>query len=433
MPALWSTTFERFGAATCLLFTVACQPVVKDTLSSGGKGAADSGGAVNGGTGASEEAGMAGAALGGAAAAVGGVAGASTAGGQLTSGGQAAGGAAAVPGKLVVFVGGYDSELVVSYDLDVTTGQLTERASGVAAGADPAYLALDPQGRCLYAANEAGEGGVTALRVAADGSLTTLNHQPGPGLAHLAVAPSGKFVIGASYGGGRAVVYPLADDCSVGAVAHSLDLGENSMAHSVAYDKAGGYVLVPTPGSDSVAQLVLGIDGVLSNNEPASAPSSTGARPRHIAVHPDGKLAFVINEQGSSITSYQLSANGTLSPVASVSALPDNYAQESVGAHIEVSPDGRFVFASNRGHDSIVVFAVDQAGGGLSLVEHEPTRGLTPRDFEVDPNGRFLVVANQDSNNLSVFAIADDGYLTPLVNTVATRPKPAAVQILHLR
>jgi len=340
-------------------------------------------------------------------------------------------------GTPVVFVGGYgDNYPLRVYDLNKATGAMTQRGGDFKAGTSPSYLALDPSRTHLYAANEAGgsEGGITALTINADGSLTTLNHQQGSdgGFTHLAVDPTGKFVIGAAYDGGSVSVFPIAAEGTLGAELDNADFGANSKAHAVAYDATGKYVFVPTLGNNRVDQLLLGTDGMLAANTPASVASAGGAGPRHIAIHPNGKLAFAINESNSTVTPYQLSADGKLTAGTTLASLPNDFNGNNSGAHIEVSPNGRFVYASNRGHDSIVVYATDPVSGALTFVQHAPT-GATPRDFDVDPNGEVLIVANQGDSDLYVYKIEDDGKLTRLGGAVAGPPSPSAVQIHYLK
>lgn len=362
-------------------------------------------------------------------------------GGGASAGGMAGAGAAGGAGKLtgtpIVYVGGYGANYPVrAYNIDKATGALTQRGGDFDAGADPSYLTLDPSRSHLYAANEndGQEGGITALAIDESGALKKLNHRTGSdkGFTYVAVAPGGKFVLGASYNGGSVSVFPLTADGAIDPEVDSADFGANSQAHAVGFDKTGSYVLVPTKGANQIQQLVLGQDGMLTANTPPNVASAAGAGPRHIAVHPSGKLAFVVNEQSSTLTPYQLSADGKLTAGSSISTLPLDFNGESKGAHVELSPDGRFVYASNRGHDSIAVFSVDQSTGSLTLVEHESTRGRTPRDFDVDPNGDVLIVANQDSASLSVYKIEADGAISPLGSPTPSAPMPSAVQIHYV-
>jgi 6-phosphogluconolactonase len=208
------------------------------------------------------------------------------------------------------------------------------------------------------------------------------------------------------------------------------DFGNQAQAHAVAYDPTGKFLLVPTKGSDEVQQLLLGESGTLAVNTPASVASDPGSGPRHIAVHPNGKLAWVINERGSSITTYQLAAGGTLTRVASMPSIPADYDGQNTGAHIELSPSASVLYVSNRGHDSIGVFTVNADSGALTLIEYEPSRGSAPHDFDIDEQGKLLAAINRKSNALVIFAIAADGSLSPLGEPLTTRSDPCAV-LLH--
>ncbi|HEY3496931.1 MAG TPA: lactonase family protein, partial [Polyangiaceae bacterium] len=396
-------------------------------------GAAGGGGSsASGGNAASGGKAGGGAGNGGAGAGGGGAAGAGAAG--------QSGAGAGPTGTPVVYVGGYSQGNAVypfaTYDLDKTTGALTRRANTVDAGRSPTYIAVAPSRRFLYVANEADDasGGVTALAIGDGGALTPLNHQTGSdgGLVHLAVSPDGQYVVAASYNGGSASVFPIMSDGSLGAEISNRDFGQNAQTHCIAFDASGSHLFVPNKGNDEIALLLLGEDGMLSPNTPAAVPAADGAGPRHVALAPGGTLAFVIDELDSTMTPYTVSSSGVLAAGSSVSTLPAGFSGQNSGAHVEVSPDGRFVYGSNRGHDSIVVFSAAAATGALALVEHEPSGGNTPRDFDMDPQGEVLVVANQNSNSLKVFRIGDDGALTPLGSGASGQQSAAAVQIVYL-
>jgi len=217
----------------------------------------------------------------------------------------------------------------------------------------------------------------------------------------------------------------------LGAESDNTDFGSMAQTHCIAIDAAGTHLLVPNKGNDEVAQLVFD-SGTLSANSPARVTTATRAGPRHIAIHPSGKLAFVINELDSTMTPYQLATNGTLTAGTPVSTLPSGFSGGNTGAHVEVSPDGKFVYGSNRGHDSIVVFSIDPVSGALTLVQHQPSGGSSPRDFDMDPNGKFIIVANQNDSRVAVFAIGSDGKLTPVGSSVAGPTGCSAVQIAYL-
>jgi 6-phosphogluconolactonase len=347
------------------------------------------------------------------------------------AGGTGGGGATKDP---IVYVGG--SNEVRAYDFNRATGAFTPRAAAFPLGPNPSYLAVTPDRKFLVVTNENdGElGGVTSASIGTDGALTLLNHQPGSdgGFTHVGVAPAGNFVIAASYNGGSVSVFPLGADGMLGAEADNHDFGDGAQTHCVAFDASGDHVLVPNKGNDEVAQLLLGDDGTLTPNTPPNVATANGAGPRHVVIHPNGKLAFVINELDDSMTPYQLSTSGVLTAGTPVSTLPSGFSGQNSGAHVELTPDGRFVYGSNRGHDSLAVFAADQTSGALTLVEHEPSGGSTPRDFDVEPFGDFLVVANQNSSNVAAFRIEADGKLSPLGSPVSGPPGAQAVQIVYL-
>jgi 6-phosphogluconolactonase len=368
-----------------------------------------------------------------------------TAAGSNAVGGASAGGPAQLSGTPLVYVSGFGDFPLRVYELNKQTGALTQRGGDEDGGPSPSYLALSPAGTYLYNVNEddGATAGVTAHHIKADGSLERLNHQAGTdktpqqacnsgcGFTHLAVDPSGKFVVAANYNGGSISVFPITQDGSLGPEKQMLDFGNQAEAHSVAFDPAGKFAFVPTLGLDQVQQFLLGADGTLTANTPAKVASESGAGPRHIVVHPNGKLAFVINETKSTLTPYTISSDGKLSPGSSVSTLPSGFNGESYGQHVEVSPNGRFVYASNVGHDSIAVFSVDANSGALTHLQEQPSGGAWPRDFDIDPNGEALVVANRDSNALNVFAIGADGKLTPTGQATTVPNEPSSVVIRY--
>lgn len=334
-----------------------------------------------------------------------------------------------------VYVGGYGDDYPLGiYSLDKAEGTLTSSGSSTDAGSNPSYLAVF--GRTLYAANERddSQGGLTALSIADDGSLSRLNHQTGSdgGFAHVAIDPSGSFALAASYNGGSVSLFPIEDDGALGPELDNVDFGDEAQSHCVGFDPSGAFVFVPNKGNDEIAQLVLGTDGSLTPNTPPQIATAAGAGPRHIAISDDGSRAWVMNELSSTMTPYQLNDAGTLSAGTPVSTRANGSNGQNTGAHVEITPDARFVYGSNRGDDTLAVFAADPVTAELTLVEHEPTRGAIPRDFEMDPEGDLLIVANQDSQNLAMFSIASDGSLDPLGDVIEAPPLPVAVQLVYL-
>ncbi|QIZ36786.1 lactonase family protein [Saccharopolyspora sp. ASAGF58] len=307
----------------------------------------------------------------------------------------------------------------------------------VAEASDPSFLAMAPDGATLFAVSELRQGRVIAFKVHDDGTLTELNSQPSLGAApcHLSVHPSGKYLLTANYQSGNLVVHPIADGgvlrepCHV--VQHSgsgpnPQRQEGPHTHQVLPDPSGRHVLAVDLGTDSVYAYDFDVDsGHLALKH--EVPLRAGAGPRHLAFHPDGERAYVINELASSITEFGYDADtGVLEPGRSLSTLPPDYGRPNLAAEIVVTPDGRFVFGSNRGHDSIAVFRADSSDGEFRLVDIRPAVVAEPRHIALSPDGRVLFVAGQRSNDVQAFDIADNGDLTPLREPVPT-PTPVCI------
>ncbi|MGA2662476.1 MAG: lactonase family protein [Verrucomicrobiota bacterium] len=340
-------------------------------------------------------------------------------------------------GPVSVYIGTYTagakSQGIYLARLDSATGRLG--APELAAKtANPSFLAAHPNRRFLYAVGETGNfrgtpaGLVSAFGIAADsGKLTLLNEQSsgGAGPCHLAVDRTGKWLLVANYGSGSIAVLPIQEDGALGEPGaivqhHGSSVNpqrqEGPHAHFITPGPANRFVLTCDLGLDKV--LVYRLDpvkGTLVPNDPPSASLRPGAGPRHLAFHPNGRLLFVISEMGSSLTAFSWdSRRGALKELETVSTLPAGFAGKSTCAEVQVHPSGKFLYGSNRGHDSIAVFAVDSRTGKLSLLEHQSTQGKTPRHFAIDPAGRWLLAENQDSDNIVVFRIdAQTGRLTP--------------------
>jgi 6-phosphogluconolactonase len=286
---------------------------------------------------------------------------------------------------------------------------------------NPSFLALHPNGKFLYAVNETHDGPehsglVTAYAIdAATGALTELNHQLSRGAdpCHLAIDATGRFLVVANYSAGNFAEFPIGADGRLGpSMALLVHKGsgpnkerqEGPHAHDVVFSPDNRHLIAVDLGLDQV--FVYTFDPASGDIKPVpqqSAATAAGAGPRHFAFHPGGRSAFSINELSSTITSYAWNGStGALTRGASVSTLPANFQGTNSTAEIAIDAAGSFVYGSNRGHDSIAVFAVTPSGA-LSLVEHTPTGGKTPRNFAIDPAGRWLVAANQESSTLTVF------------------------------
>ncbi len=356
------------------------------------------------------------------------------------------------PDSLLVYVGTYtgkDSKGIYGFRMDSESGALSPLGL-LAEAPNPSFLAAGPGGRVLYAVEESRSAGglvgvVDAFAIdPANGSLRLLNRQAtgAPGLCHLSVDAAGRHLLAAGYSAGHLAVLPVLADGSLGAVSTLLQHSGSSVnpkrqagphAHCVSFAGDGRFAFSCDLGLDKV--LVYRYDsatGSLSPNEPPSAALKPGAGPRHVSFHPSGRFAYVINELDSTITAFSCDLeSGTLSPLQSVSSLPEGFAGQNSTAEIEVHPSGRFLYGSNRGHDSLLLCSIDAGTGKLSPVAWESTRGRNPRHFEIDPSGRFLLAANQDSGSLSLFRIdAADGRLSFL--SEAEVPKPVCARFVRI-
>lgn len=306
--------------------------------------------------------------------------------------------------------------------LDLNSGKM-ERVDAFLGGVNPSFLALHPNGQHLYAVNELpthedpAEGTVRAFAIdRATGRLTLLNEQPSHGVdpCHIITDQSGRYVLVANYTSGSLAVYPIERDGWLGPasdVVQHCGSGPDPKrqtgphAHSANMDPANRFALVCDLGLDKV--LVYRLDLGTGKLQPhGDARLHAGAGPRHLDFHPNGRHVYVINELDSMLTVFACDADkGVLKEIQTVPALPDGYVGKSFCAEVAVHPSGRFVYASNRGHDSLAIYAVDATSGRLTLRGHEPTRGKNPRHFAIDPSGAFLLVANQDGNAVESFRI----------------------------
>lgn len=329
-----------------------------------------------------------------------------------------------------LFVGSGDGSLY-RWSLNLTTGAVGPRAA-TAGGSNPSFLAFHPSGGFVYAVNEASPSGrVAAFRFdPASGALTLLNRvsSAGAGPAHLSVDPAGHFVLVANYGDGAIAVLPIEADGRLGTAVDTRRAGDN--AHQILTDPASRFVVVPCLGSDYIAPYRF--DAATGQLSPgAVVASAPGAGPRHLAFHPSARFAYAINESDRTVTAYSYDApQGTLAVLGSVSTLPAGFSGQNSCAEIAVHPSGRWVYGSNRGHDSIARFAVDEATGRLSAVDHTLTGGQTPRSFALSADGALLIVANQGSDALAVFRVDPASGALSAVGAIPV-PRPAYVGVLE--
>jgi 6-phosphogluconolactonase len=357
------------------------------------------------------------------------------------------------PEKMWVFIGTYTggpSKGIYRFELDLASGKLTPRGLAVEA-TNPSFLAIHPSQRYLYAVSEVADvggkktGGVSAFTLdPKTGEVAALNQQPsgGAGPCHLIVDREGKHVLVANYSGGSASVLPIQADGKLGEatafVQHTgtsvnKDRQEGPHAHSINLDAANRFAVVADLGLDKV--LVYKYDpakGTLTPNDPPAFMGAPGSGPRHFAFHPNGHNAYVINELSSTLTALSYDPEkGVLKSLQTLSTLPRDVKGNST-AEVQVHPSGKFVYGSNRGHNSIAIFGVDPKTGELKAVGHQTENIKTPRNFGIDPTGTYLVVANQDSNSLVVFRIDQTtGELAPVGGPVEVG-KPVCVKMIPM-
>jgi len=329
---------------------------------------------------------------------------------------------AAAPIPAVVYVGSAGGN-ISTFGFDPATGALTARGD-TPGGTNPSFLSAFDRG--LYAVNEGQRGQVAAFSLDARGALTFQNRvgSGGSGPAHLLATQ--RFVIVAHYEDGAVTVMPITA-AGVGAPIDTENPGDN--AHQAVLDPAGRFLFVPCLGSDLVAQFAFDpLTGALTANAVPSVASTRNAGPRHLAFHPSARWAYVINESDSTITTYDYDAvNGRLTTKQTVSTLPPRFGGSNTTAEIAVHPNGRFVYGSNRGHDSIAAFTVDANSGELTPLSHTPTGGSSPRSFALAPDGRILLVANQLSATVHALAIDPATGAVTALGKVADVPRPAFV------
>jgi 6-phosphogluconolactonase len=352
--------------------------------------------------------------------------------------------------RLTFYVGTYtagESEGVYRFTLDPATGKTSLPVLAVETE-NPSFLALHPSGRFLYAVGEMDDfrgektGAVSAFAIdPASGDLRLLNQQPsmGAGPCHLVVDGNGRSVLVANYGSGTVTALPIAEDGRLqepSSVQSHSGAGPNESrqegphAHGLALDASERRAFAADLGADRV--FVYDLDasgGALTPGEPPAVALAPGSGPRHVVFDPSGTHLYSINELDSTITvlGYDV-ATGGLESVQTVSTLPDEFEGKSWTAEIAISPDGRFVYGSNRGHDSLAVFAADPTSGRLTAVGHVSTGGQWPRHFSIDASGRWLLAANQRSDTVVVFRLdPDSGMPSPVGETI---PVPSPVCVL---
>lgn len=355
--------------------------------------------------------------------------------------------------EFLVYVGTYtggESKGIYTFSMDMETGEL--KPLHVMQGlTNPSFLAIHPNRKFLYAVGEMGNykgegaGAVYAFAIRDNGKLKYLNEQSSRGAApcHLVVDATGKHLLVANYTGGSVASLPIAEDGKLGEIGSFVQHEGSSVlkprqaaphAHSINLDATNRFAIAADLGLDKC--LVYRFDaesGELTPNDPPAVDVKPGAGPRHFAFHPSGKYAYVINEINLTMTAFAYDADkGVLDEIQTITTIPDeDRDQDGLStAEVRAHPSGKFLYGSNRGHDTIVVYSIDEATGKLTHVENEPTQGKTPRNFYVDPTGKYLLAENQSTNSIVVFRIDQKtGALEATGHKVAV-PSPVCIRMI---
>lgn len=325
-----------------------------------------------------------------------------------------------------IYVGTYTgngSEGIYRFHLDRQSGTL--KPQGLAAPiANPSFLALAPGGQYLLCCNEISDfagkkqGAGTSFAINRQtGELTQTGQAAsgGHGPCYVSITPDATTVLLANYGSGSVAAVPF--NPTDGTMADNPTVGQHSgssihekrqqapHAHCILTGPDGQWAYAVDLGTDEVIAYPLDGKGSMDTSASVVTKTDKGAGPRHIAFHPNGKYAYTSNELNSSITAWTLRGEGRLDKIHTINTLPDDFKNDNHPAEVLVHPNGQFVYLTNRGHNSIAIFTIDQTSGKLTPAGHEPTRGDHPRGMKLSPDGTFLLVANQNSDNLQVFRI----------------------------
>lgn len=334
--------------------------------------------------------------------------------------------------RTMVYISASKDNRILLFELNPQSGALESRGQHELEGA-PGAMANDPKRKVLYVGVRS-KNSVAALAInPQDGQLkplgmTSVADNP----VYLATDKQGRYLLTAYYGAAKAALYPIKADGTIGGEATSLVTTDKN-PHSIQADPSNRFVFVPNTGADKVLQFKFdAATGKITPNSPAELNTGTGTGPRHFWFHPKGNFVYFVNEKGSSVTAGRLDTqSGTLTAFQTIPTLPADFSGKNSCAHIETTPDGKHLYASNRGHDSLAVYSVDAESGKLTSLGQQPTE-KTPRAFAIDPSGRYLLAAGQDSNQLATYRIAADGRLQPLA-VISAGTSPAWVQIVLLK
>jgi 6-phosphogluconolactonase len=356
-------------------------------------------------------------------------------------------------GEYFVYIGTYTrqtSKGIYGFRFEPSSGKMTPLGL-MAATPSPSFLAVHPNQRFVYATNEREYEEKMGNKVSAfaidpkTGQLTLLNRvaSQGDGPVHDTVDKAGKNVIVADYRGGSLAVLPIHADGSLGEAsasdAHRPETGGNPdrqkpIVHGVAVSPDNRFVAAAENGMDEVRMYHFDADkGTIVPTDPPFLKVAADLAPRHPAFHPNGKTLYILNEHASSVTVLAYSAaDGGIRELQTISTLPKDFSGRNSTGQLQVDKTGKFLYASNRGHDSIAVFAIDPAKGTLSPIEYVPIGGKTPRDFSLDPTGSYLFVGNQASNTISLFHVDPKSGRLTSAGPPLDVPEPACIAFARI-
>jgi 6-phosphogluconolactonase len=353
------------------------------------------------------------------------------------------------------------SKGIYVYQFNTNTGDFSpvSEATGIK---NPSFLAISPDQKFVYSVGETdGDGSVSAFSFdKKTGNLTKLNTQASGGAnpCHVSIDKTGKWVLVGNYSGGSLSILPVETDGSLGKATQTIQheghgpnaaRQEKPHVHSVNIAPNNSDVFVPDLGTDKIVTYTLDAkNGKLLAGKPAFTKVADGAGPRHFTIHPNGKFAYVIQELNSTVTAFNY-AKGKLIPFQTITTLATDYEEKNKNfcADIHISPDGKFlygsnrfvdassgkaVFAKNNSIDTIVMYGIDQKTGKLTYIGNEPILGKVPRNFMITPNGKFLLVANQETDTITIFERdAKTGKLTPTGRQIEV-PVPVCLQMISM-
>jgi 6-phosphogluconolactonase len=359
---------------------------------------------------------------------------------------------AADPKELLTYFGTYTnsgkSKGIYCYRFDLASGKLTE--AGVTEGIkNPSFVAIHPSGKSLYAVSEVNDadgkpaGAVMAFALdRKSGKLTPLNHQSseGQGPCHVNVDKTGRCALVANYGSGSVASLPIKSDGSLEKAASAIQHEGSSVvpnrqagphAHSFNISADNRFAFAADLGMDKIMIYKLDpVKATLTPNNPPFAETPKGGGPRHFFFHPSGRFAYVCNEITSAVTAFSYDADkGSLKPIQTISTLPEETKGNST-AEVQVHPSGKFLYCSNRGHNSLAIFSIDEKTGQLTAAGHQSTLGKTPRNFGIDPTGKYIIACNQATDNVAVFKVDQATGKLAQVGDLVNIPAPVCVKFL---